>query len=102
MKAFGLEESDLKKIQSVFLKNPEVEKVVVYGSRAKGNYKAFSDVDLTLSGTDLNTLILQKIETELDDLLLPFLFDVSLFQQIENVDLVEHIHRVGKIFYEKE
>ena len=76
---FGLKESDIELIKKVFSNYPEVEKVILYGSRAKGTYKPASDIDLTLLGDKLNLTTLQKIEIDLDDLLLPYFFDVSIF-----------------------
>ena len=59
------------------------------------------DIDITFIGKKLNLKILNEIALVLDDLMLPYTFDSSLFNQISNPDLVEHIHRVGKVFYEK-
>lgn len=98
---YGLDEVDIKRINSVFALYPEVEKVILYGSRAKGTYKLGSDIDIALKGQGLNLDIVNAIETQIDDLLLPYLFDISIFSQIENPDLVEHINRIGKLFYEK-
>jgi predicted nucleotidyltransferase len=75
--------------------------VVIYGSRAKGTFKPASDIDLTLLGEKLNLTIQYKIENDLDDLMLPYLFDISIFNQISNTDLVEHINRVGIVFFER-
>lgn len=98
---FGLEETDIKKIQVVFEAFPEVEKVILYGSRAKGNYNPASDIDLTLTGKNLNLTIANAIANDLDDLLLPYTIDLSIFHQISNSALTEHINRVGQVFYEK-
>jgi predicted nucleotidyltransferase len=72
---------------------------VLYGSRAKGNYKNGSDIDLTLKGKNLNLLILGKIDEQLDDLLLPYTFDLSIYHQISNAELLNHMNRVSKIFF---
>jgi len=98
---YGLKENKIKKIQSVFANYSNIEKAILYGSRAKGNYRNGSDIDLTLIGENLDLSTLFKIENKLDDLLLPHKIDLSLFQKIENPDLVDHINRVGKVFYEK-
>ena len=98
---FGLKEADIELIKNVFSNFPEVEKVVIYGSRAKGSYKPTSDIDLTLFGNKLNLTILQKIENDLDDLMLPYFFDISIFSQISNQDLVEHINRIGNLFFKR-
>lgn len=98
---FGLNEIDIQKINSVFEQFPGIEKAVIYGSRAKGNYHDGSDIDLTLSGKELNLQTLLQIENLLDDLLLPYDMDISILSKIENPDLVDHIQRVGEIFYER-
>lgn len=99
MGTIGLNDTDIEKIRAVFSLHKELEKVVLYGSRAKGTYKPASDIDLVLVGDDLNLTIQQAIENELDDLLLPYKFDVSLFRQIENKELLHHIERVGTVFF---
>jgi predicted nucleotidyltransferase len=97
----GLTEQAVSQICAVFSKHPEVEKAILYGSRAKGNYKPGSDIDLALLGADLTQKILGQIQSELDDGLLPHRFDLSIFSQITHSDLINHIQRVGVIFYEK-
>ncbi|VAX37108.1 Nucleotidyltransferase domain protein, Caur_2868 group [hydrothermal vent metagenome] len=98
---FGLSSDTLRKIKGVFLKFNAIEKVILYGSRAKGNYKTGSDIDITLLGDNLNLKIIYALDDELDELYLPYTFDISIFTHIDNKDLIEHIDRVGKIFYEK-
>ena len=99
---FGLKESTIKKICDVLAKYPNVEKALLYGSRAKGNYKNGSDIDLTLvGGDDLTLKVLYLIMDAMDDLLLPYTFDFSIFQDINDPDVVEHIQRAGVIFYKK-
>lgn len=95
----GLKKCDAEKIRAVFTQYPEVENVILYGSRSKGNFKIYSDIDLTLVGEELNLTIQQKIEGELDDLLLPYEFDLSILGQIENKELIAHIERAGKLFF---
>jgi predicted nucleotidyltransferase len=79
----------------------EVETGILYGSRAKGNYRDGSDIDLTLKGEQLNLTILNSINNQLDDLLLPYTFDLSIYHQTNTADLLEHIQRVGVIFFQK-
>jgi predicted nucleotidyltransferase len=100
--SFGLKETTIEQIQAVFVRYPHVEKAILYGSRAKGNYKNGSDIDLTLfGGDDLTLNVLYKIMEEIDDLLLPYTFDLSIFHQISDQDVIDHIRRVGIVFYEK-
>jgi len=98
---FGLPLAVVEKIRTVLAFHPEVQKAMLYGSRAKGNYKTGSDIDLTMYGEDLNHNLLLKILDELDDLLLPWMIDLSIFRQIDNESLREHIERVGVVFYER-
>lgn len=101
MKTIGLSQKDIENIKAVFAAHPEIEKAVLYGSRAKGTYKSSSDIDLTFFGKDLDLNVVQEIENELDDLLLPYRFDISIFHQIDNSALIDHIERVGIVFWEK-
>lgn len=98
---YGLCNGDIEKILTVFREFPQIEKAILYGSRAKGNYKKGSDIDITLIGNDLNLSVLNSIGVQIDDLLLPYLFDFSIFNQITNASLIEHIDRVGIEFYNK-
>ncbi len=98
---YGLTAEELSKINGVFHNFIEIDKVTIYGSRAKGNFKPSSDIDITLIGEKLNLKILNEIAILLDDLMLPYTFDISIYKQISNLDLVEHINRVGKVFYER-
>ncbi len=99
---FGLPESTIERICSVFARHPQVEKAILYGSRAKGNYRSGSDIDLTLcGGAELTLPVLAGIMNELDDLLLPYTIDLSVLAGIDDPDVVDHIRRVGIIFYVK-
>jgi|ERR1017187_1773588 predicted nucleotidyltransferase len=97
---FGLKQRDILKINNVFAGYPHISKAIVYGSRAKGNYKNGSDIDLVLVGDLLNSAELNKIHNALDDLLLPYTFDLAIYSKIDNPDLLEHIKRVGMVFYQ--
>lgn len=99
--SFGLSGQDRQKIISVFQQFPKIERVVIYGSRAKGNDRPASDIDLTIMNTlDRQTFL--AVENVLDDLLLPYKIDLSIFHQIDNPDLIDHIHRIGVVFYARE
>jgi len=96
---YGLKTENIEKIISIFSSFEEVEEAILYGSRAKGNYKDTSDIDITLKGNNLSISILSKISWELDDLFLPQFFDISIYSNIKNTDLIDHIERVGKVLY---
>lgn len=98
---FGLDQQTIDKINSVFFKNDEIEEVIIYGSRAKGNFRLGSDIDLTLKGKKITDSVLFKISLEIDELNTPYLFDISIFQNLDSESLIDHINRVGQIFYKK-
>jgi predicted nucleotidyltransferase len=52
---FGLEQHIIDKLTAIFEENPQVDKALVFGSRAMGNYRPDSDIDIAIKGQDLNT-----------------------------------------------
>ena len=99
---YGLPEETIAMIAAVFTRHPEVERVILYGSRAKGNYRSGSDIDLALQGGDgMTERVLYSIVRELDDLPVPYSFDVAIHSMIANEALLEHIRRRGTVVYEK-
>lgn len=98
---YGLSEKTVDEINKVFEGYAEVDEVILYGSRAKGNFKPGSDIDLTMKGDKLDLKLLNKISLDLDDLLLPYNVDLSIYRHITYSDLISHIERVGKVFYRK-
>ena len=99
---YGLSAQTLGKIRDVFTRYPQVEEAVLYGSRARGDYKNGSDIDLTLRGGEaLTHTILSRIANDLDDQLLPYTIDLSIFKNIRNPEMVEQIARVGIALYKK-
>jgi predicted nucleotidyltransferase len=99
---FGLKKEDIDRINKVFAVYELIDRVFIYGSRAKGNFKVGSDIDLTIIENSLTFPMFLEIENKLDDLLLPYKIDLSQKRKITNVDLLSHIDRVGKLFYERE
>jgi len=99
---YGLSVETLEGMITAFVNIPTIEKVMLYGSRAKGNYRNGSDIDITLMGEcltlDNSVYLLMDIFEESS---LPYSFDISIFKDIENKELVGHIERVGKVLYEK-
>lgn len=96
---YGLPDSAISGLCQIFSENPKVDKVILYGSRAKGTFRDGSDIDLTLYGKNLTLHDLNQLEQKIDDLLLPYQLDLSIFSHIDNPALVEHIQRVGKTFF---
>ena len=98
---FGLSPATLEKLNSVFAQHTAIDSVLLYGSRAKGNYRAGSDIDLTIKGSEIPFDELMQIENEIDDLMLPYTVDLSQYRQLENTGLIAHIDRVGIAIYKK-
>ena len=98
---YGLPERTVAQICAVLALHPEVDRAVLYGSRAKGNYKPGSDIDLTLFGAALTPRLCATIAEALDDLLLPYSIDLSVFAALNHPDLQAHIQRVGVVFFER-
>ena len=100
---FGLPKTTIEKLCGVFSLHPGIHTALVYGSRAKGNYRPGSDIDLTLQcdgpGSNLPFAEFLQIQDEIDDLMLPYSVDLSQYGQLANPDLLDHINRVGRPLY---
>ena len=99
---WGLSDATIARIRGVLTRFSTVDKAVLYGSRAKGTFKPSSDIDLTLYGPGLTHDTRAAIAEELDELLLPYEIDLSVFQLLEHPALREHIERVGVLFWQRE
>lgn len=97
----GLGQDEILKMQEIFSRFENIYKVILYGSRAMGNWKPYSDIDLTILGNQITLDQIHEIENELDYLLLPYKIDLSIFDHIKNKDLLSHIDRVGIPFFER-
>lgn len=85
---------------AVFRKYPQIERVILFGSRAKGTAKPNSDIDLALVG-DVDDFFAEQIALELDDTPLPYKYDVKSLNHIDNQELLDHINRIGVTIYFK-
>ncbi|WP_255408173.1 nucleotidyltransferase domain-containing protein [Macromonas nakdongensis] len=83
----------------MFQNHPSVEQVVLFGSRAKGNHRSGSDIDLCLTAPSLSPHELWNLDAEIDDLLLPWKVDLVLRHTIDSPELLAHIQRVGLPFH---
>ena len=97
----GLKKENIERIREVLANYDQVEKALLYGSRAMGNYKPASDIDIALIGENIDLSLQTKIEFDLDDLMLPCKFDISIYNKITNPDLIDHINRVGVELYNR-
>lgn len=97
----GLPQKVVAGITGVLAHHANIEKAILYGSRAMGTHRPNSDIDLCLVGPQLTLTELLAIETELDDLLLPYKIDLSLQHSIDNPALLAHIDGVGLEFWRR-
>ena len=98
---FGLTQNELLKITKVLQTFPEVDRGMIFGSRALGTFKQGSDIDIALFGKDLSDIITQ-ISYQLNyETTLPYFFDLVNYNEISHPELKDHIDRVGLLFYSK-
>ncbi|PIR26875.1 MAG: DNA polymerase III subunit beta [Deltaproteobacteria bacterium CG_4_10_14_0_2_um_filter_43_8] len=88
-------------MHNVFVQFSDLEKVILFGSRAMGNFKPGSDVDLVLLGElDHSTLLEVKHQLE-EEIPLPYFFDVLLESEISNESLKQHVKECGQVIYRR-
>ena len=99
---FGLLDRDIKYIIKALEQHDEIEKAIIFGSRAMGNYKKGSDVDIAIIGENVNRSIIYNLEDCLNEVYpLPYFFDIIQYNAITNENLINHIDNEGKILYTK-
>lgn len=98
----GLRESDLEEIIAMVCRFPEIEKAILFGSRAKGNFKPGSDVDLAVVGDRIGFDTVAKLHAMLEEeSSMPYFFDILDYSHVSNQEIREHVDRVGIKLYEK-
>jgi predicted nucleotidyltransferase len=98
---YGLLESDIGDIIGILKNFQKINKLILFGSRAKGTYNEGSDIDLAISGKDLKLNDIIDALIEMEELLLPNKFDLIIYESIEDQSLKEHIDRIGVVLYER-
>ncbi|MFM7235614.1 MAG: nucleotidyltransferase domain-containing protein [Cyanobium sp.] len=98
----GLPDAAITAIRQVLASHPEVEAAILYGSRALGRHRPASDIDLTLIGSTISATTLARIDADLDDLLLPWIIDLSCLTSLRHPALRAHIERAGLELYRRQ
>ena len=98
---YGMTDDELELLCSLFARHKEIEQAILYGSRARGTHKPFSDVDITLLGIGLTRSHLNRLMADIDESSLPYFFDISLFAKLTNPDLIEQIEHTGVVLYQR-
>jgi predicted nucleotidyltransferase len=97
---FGLSQADMQQIVHAVQQFPQIEGACIFGSRAKGNYKPGSDVDIAISGEKISPEIVTRLGIILnEETRLPYFIDIVHIQSLADSSLKEHIQRVGQWFY---
>ncbi len=99
MSKFGLTSTDLETIIACIRQFPEIEEALIFGSRAMGNFKKGSDIDLCIKGSTVFLGTGTQLHMCLEETPLPYFFDVVVYHAIDNPDLKDHIDRVGQTLY---
>lgn len=99
---YGMTENELNLLRSLFARQKEIEQVILYGSRVRGTHKPFSDVDITLLGVGLTRSHLNRLSADIDESSLPYSFDISIFSQLSNPDLIKQIENTGVVLFQRE
>lgn len=98
----GLLDSDIQEIINVLSQFSYIDKAVIFGSRAKGNFKQGSDVDIAVYGSKLNLETIHKISFQLnEETNMPYKFDTIHYNNIQDLKVIDHINRVGIEIYVK-
>ena len=92
---FGLPVGALERICQVLAAEPKLKAAKIFGSRARGDHRANSDIDICIIGQNLSFSDLQNLANQLDDLLLPWTIDLVLQSTIENQKLLSNIELDG-------
>lgn len=99
---YGILIKDLNNILDIVSRNIKVESVVLFGSRAKGNYENGSDMDIALKGEAISFNDILEISADIEDLWLPYRIDIVSYDMIDEIELRHHIDRVGISLYNRE
>jgi predicted nucleotidyltransferase len=95
----GIPEPAQKQLFSVFLAEPNIEAVWLFGSRAMGRHQSGSDIDLCLEGPEITHLQRLRLMAAIDDLLLPWQVDLVLRHEM-SPELEAHLQRVGQCLWQ--
>lgn len=96
----GITQKTFELLLKTFESFPQIEEVIVFGSRAIGNFRTGSDIDIVLKGENITAKLVLNVNAILNERLpIPYFVDVLSFAQITSPELIEHISRVGKVIF---
>ncbi|MCF8367478.1 MAG: nucleotidyltransferase domain-containing protein [Bacteroidales bacterium] len=99
---YGLSDKSFSMIINGLAQFDDIQEGYLYGSRAMGNFKKGSDVDIAIKGENISYHIVVKLSALLnEDLPLPYFFDITHYENCQNKELKDHIDNVGIKIYSK-
>jgi len=98
---YGIKESELNQIKNIFKRYKKIDEVILFGSRAKGNYQQGSDIDLALKGKEINLDDILNLYIDTEELDLPYVIDLVIYDRVKENALTEHIDRAGIVLYRR-
>lgn len=100
--SYGLRDSDLDCIVAALRKHPEIEKAILFGSRAKGTFKPGSDVDIAIAGDEITFSTIAHLHAELEgESPMPYFFDILDYSHVKNQEIRENVDRAGILIYDR-
>jgi predicted nucleotidyltransferase len=99
---YGLSDRNIEELRSILASIPHIEEAILYGSRARGDYKPASDIDLSLKGEKLTRQDVALLDDKLYYSYIPYYFDTNIYSELTNQELLESIDRNGKIFFQRQ
>lgn len=96
---YGISDRDLQELRSILSSIPNIEEAIIYGSRARGDYKKGSDIDLSIKGRDLSFHDLSLLDDKLYYSYIPYFFDTNSYYHLSNPNLIANINKDGKVLY---
>lgn len=100
MNACGISDKTYQMLLDTFSKFPEIKEILIFGSRAKGNYRNGSDIDLAVKGEKVEPDLIFRLKSLFNSRLsIPYKVDVVGYDYLEHQELKEHVDRIGKVIY---
>ena len=97
LEMYGLSSAQCKELIRILSKyRSDISRAILFGSRARGDYKMASDIDIAVS---LRRPILPALSADFENSGLPYTVDIVEFETADNVRLIRNIRRDGKLIY---
>lgn len=99
---YGLTDKSYHELLQILASIPEIEEVLIFGPRARGDYWRASDVDLSIKGKDFDRHTLARLNDKLYNSHIPQFFDTHIYANIQNPQFKANVDRDGKVLYRRD